>query len=146
MLYIAATIWIETFILSVWGIKGQSSGNYSGKVRRDITEEGHRTVAQILDINSAQISLNDVYRRQVLSGPTKDNRTEEKFQLLPTQEKLSLQFEFGQVNCLKKNHYYFEECKRIGSHSQCSRCNTKLLEKKFKTNRKIWLKLKRKDN
>lgn len=57
---------------------------------------------------------------------------EEKFQLLPTQEKLSLQFEFGQVNCLKKNHYYFEECKRIGSHSQCSRCNTKLLEKNLK--------------
>lgn len=39
--------------------------------------------------------MNDACIGQVSNSPTKANRTKERFQLMPTQEKLSLEFECG---------------------------------------------------
>lgn len=77
--------------------------------------------------------MNDVCIGQVSNSPTKANRTKERFQLMLTQEKFSLEFEFGK-KFKKVNNYCFEKHRikcLFKSHSQYSGCNTKLLRKKM---------------
>lgn len=67
MLYMVAATWKEAFAFTAWGITEQSSGNYSCKVRTDVSENSHVT-PQILSKNSAQIPLNDACTEQVPSS------------------------------------------------------------------------------